>query len=219
MKKYIGLTVASAVLIPAGMAAAGTYDYQWNGFLDIPDSDPAGTFVDIVVPDSFTIADLNVDLIIEHTWQGDLIVTLEHLDDGVTAGLLYRPGDSLSAGFGFSADNIGNPATGEPMWLDDEADAPYDSAQPNGIGAVADPGIDNVTGSWIPYGAGGVMGELANFDNTDAAGTWRLHVSDTATGDTGAILQYSLHFTAVPAPGALALLGLAGLAGRRRRRA
>jgi len=50
-------------------------------------------------------------------------------------------------------------------------------------------------------------------------GTWNLFVVDDVGGDIGAINGgWSITFSAVPAPGALALLGLAGLAGARRRR-
>ena len=91
--------IAVAVLLP-GIAAAqpGVKDYLWQGNLDIPDG--TGEFVGatISVPpdaDGFNIIeDVDVDLIIEHTWQGDLIVELEQVG-GPRETLLYRPGDSV----------------------------------------------------------------------------------------------------------------------------
>lgn len=130
-------------------------EYKFQVFEPIPDADPAGVSNTQSVPDSGEIVDVDVDLLIEHTWQGDLIVDISH--NGVTVPLLYRAGDSQSGGFGFSADNYGDPLNGEKFILDDEAMDPYDSASPNGIGNVADPGFDNVTGNWLPYGANGLM--------------------------------------------------------------
>jgi len=53
-----------------------------------------------------------------------------------------------------------------------------------------------------------------------AGRTYRLNISATANaaGSTNAVANYNVgFFSTVPAPGAIALLGLAGLAGRRRR--
>lgn len=50
------------------------------------------------------------------------------------------------------------------------------------------------------------------------AGVWTLRIYDWASGDTGSLGGWSIDVTHVPAPGALALLGLAGLVSGRRRR-
>ena len=204
----------------ATAAQAQVRDYDWTGSLDIPDSNGVFVFADIIVNDSALIADIDVGILIQHTWQGDLIVELEHLNSGTRVPLIFRAGDSDGSGAGFSADNFGNPATGEQFRFDDEALAFYDSAPPNGIGAVPDPGIANVTGSWRPYGsqASGLTDTLSSFDGLDKQSTWRLYVSDNAGGDLGTLMAWSMSITQVPAPSALALLGLAGFAGRRRRR-
>ena len=143
------------------------------------------------------IADLDVDLIILHPWQGDLIVELEHVDDGLRVPLLYRPGDSDGTGAGFSADNIGSPATGGKFIFDDEGGEFYDGLPPDGIGNVPHPGIADVTGPWIPYGSqvSGLTRTLSSFDGHDRRGTWRLWVSDNEPEDTGSILNFSLHFS------------------------
>ena len=62
----------------------------------IPDGDPAGITNTIVVPDAFTIGDIDISLGIGHTWVGDLTVSLQHQESGHTAVLLQRPGISLS---------------------------------------------------------------------------------------------------------------------------
>ena len=67
--------------------------YIWEGFEPIPDMDPFGTGVEIVIPAGklpTTITDLDVDLIVEHNFQGDLSVTLTHADSGQTIVLMNR---------------------------------------------------------------------------------------------------------------------------------
>lgn len=184
-----------ALAMFVGTAAAQPKVYQWNGTQDIPDNDPAGTSNIITVPDHGDIADLDVDLIIQHTWQGDIIVNLTS-PGGTTATLVNRPGFPALT-FGFSADNYGDPSSGA-FFLDDEAASVYD--QP----AVAGPGISNVSGNWLPD-----LGPLSLFDGADKFGDWTINVSDNAGGDTGALLQWSLHFVNVPEPTTLGLLGAA----------
>ncbi len=60
---------------------------------------------------------------------------------------------------------------------------------------------------------------LSQYDGDSVGGTWSFIFADHASGDTGYIHHIDLFFELVPAPGAFALLGIAGMAaGRRRRR-
>lgn len=200
-----------------------TADYKWEVNAPIPDNDPVGVSDTRTVPDDLTgrntIADVNVDLFIEHTWQGDVVVSLIHA--GVTVPLLHRPGDSQSTGLGFSQDNLGSAIV--KFILDDEAASFYDSAAPNGLGSVSDPGFpdgidpSNGNNTWRPYGASGAT-FLSDFDGVDKRGDWTLLVSDRGSGDVGTLVNWSLHIAAIPEPTSWAVLSWCGLAvlGRRR---
>lgn len=207
---YKKTIAALAIMLAAGTAQAVEMDYTYGGApVAIPDNDANGVTTTISIADSGTITDLDVGLFIEHTWQGDLIVSLEH--NGTSVTLLHRAGDGSGGGFGFSADDFG---TAGIDWfiLDDEATNFYDSAA--GFGTVPDPGIPAVTGSWLPFDALGLT-SLSVFDGMDINGDWNLTISDNAGGDTGSLLDFALFFdvdagpVGAPEPGILALFGLA----------
>lgn len=194
--------VGVLALVVSSVASAQVKDFKWDGNISIPDNGPF-VAAEIVVPgDGTVIEDLDVDLIIQHTWQGDLIIELEHVG-GARITLVDRPGFD-GQGFGFSVDNYGNPDTGEKFILDDEANSIYDQPFTGGI--------PNVTGSWQPEES------LSTFDGTNKEGVWKLWVSDNAGQDTGSILNFGLHITNVPEPATLMLLGVGGLAMMRRSR-
>src|SRR6185436_1377202 len=104
--------------------------------------------LDLVVTDNLIITDLNVGLIISHTWQGDVIATLEHVGFGGPVSLINRPGGTGTA-VGYSADNFGNLANNQYFVLDDEALGVYDTPAFGGVGPTAT-GTNNVTGNWKP---------------------------------------------------------------------
>jgi len=145
--------------------------------LAIPDNNPAGIADIINVPISETITDLNVDLIIPHTWVGDLIVTLQHGGGGPVT-LIDRAGLPASA-FGCESNDY-------DIVLDDE-------------GIVA-PTIEDLCGpaagstptsppNYVPNSA------LSAFDGQLSSGAWTLRVSDNVGADVGRLVHWSLHFT------------------------
>ncbi|HRP61723.1 MAG TPA: MYXO-CTERM sorting domain-containing protein [Phycisphaerales bacterium] len=230
IKALIG---AAAVAGLCGLAQAGTGFSYTNGGNNLAIPDGTGTdvggqpvFLQLTTNEpNYIIKDLNVGIIATHTWQGDVRIWLEHVESGQTIYLINRPGRILpTSTFGYSNDNFGNNTTLTEMIFDDSANGTYNIAARGGVGPAA-PGTTNVTGSWraddIAFEGFGGNSNLAQFNGMALVGTWRLWAQDFAGGDTGALRQFSLYFTAneIPAPGALALLGLAGLAGARRRRA
>jgi Proprotein convertase P-domain len=145
----------------------------------IPDNTPAGVDSDQVVGASFVLTDLNVTIQINHTWPGDLSVTLEKVGGPGPFTIMNRPGTPANT-LGCSVDNIN--AT-----LDDSGGTSVQvvcNASPPGVG----PG---------PYQPA-PDGLNANFAGTNINGTWRLHVVDHAGGDTGTIAQWCLVTTPTP---------------------
>ena len=72
--------------------------------LAIPDSVPAGTTSTITVGQAINLTDLEVAVQIDHTWVGDVAISLTS-PGGTTVSLLDRPG--VPAGtFGCSNDNM-----------------------------------------------------------------------------------------------------------------
>jgi len=137
----------------------------------IPDNEPIAGLADcIAVADTRAISDLNVHLAIDHSWVGDLIVTLTHDDTGRSVRLLDRPG-AVDESSGCDGDDI-------DATLDDEASSPaHDEC------AATTP---TISGSFRPATA------LSVFDGESIAGTWTLEVTDNAPRDSGALSGWSL---------------------------
>lgn len=210
--------IASAASLALATVASATV-YTGDGFT-IPDNNPAGASSDIVIGDEFFVGDITVTLFgLNHTWAGDLIATVTHVESGFSQTLFSRIGATTVGGVGDSS-NFG----GDYSFNDANNDAmlPFGgdlwTAAAGGTTAFVIPGGD--------YFASGALSAaqvslLDVFGGLNAQGTWRLTISDNAGADLGSLGGWGLDFVKnpIPAPGALALLGLAGLAGGRRRRA
>ncbi len=155
-----------------------------NANLNIPDgsgSAGAGTpaSITIDVPAFFTnaITDLTFDLRIDHTWVGDLIVTLQS-PSGTTVTLMDRPGRPAST-FGCGLDNV---------------DANFDDASGTPVENECAGGGTAIQGTLNPQGS------LSDFDGEIPAGVWTLTVTDNAGFDTGTIISTAncLDLTTVP---------------------
>ncbi|WP_223786952.1 fibronectin type III domain-containing protein [Marinicella meishanensis] len=136
----------------------------------IPDNDPAGVDMQLVVGDAGNILDLLVEVKADHTWVGDLIFTLTHEDTGTAVTLMDRPGFT-GTGFGCGNDNV-------DAIFDDASGLPVESecaATPPAIGGVVQP-----------------QQALSAFIGEDIGGTWTLNANDNAGFDTGQLTSLCL---------------------------
>lgn len=209
MARLLSLTAAAVVTLASDFCPAqvGEKLFERTG-LGIPIPDIGQLADGMSVPaDGTVLGDLSVGILIPHTWQGDLTISLV-APWGGSILLFDRPGSPQVTIFGFSADNFGDPASGAYMWFGDGGTSTYD---PPAVGA---PGIPNVTGLWRAEG-----GSLAAFvAGHRKAGTWTLQITDIAAGDIGTLEAWALRFTNIPSPSSAAMIGLAALGAARRQR-
>ncbi len=231
MRKIFAMVAVGGLAAITGAASAGTVNTWSSGpglGIGIPDDGYMGGFVDmasdfIVVGDDGLggniISDIDVMIGMSHTWIGDLTIKLVS-PGGTVLTLLSRPGlielvddgtgccgDSSNLGFAFRIT--------------------YDDASPNdaelmGAGifsgdVVGDP-ANGTPDNYFPNPDSGPGVALSDFNGQNALGNWTLYIGDSAALDTGALDFWSMTITTIPTPGALALLGMAGLVSRRRRR-
>jgi len=139
---------------------------------NIPDG--RGSFInDIVVKDSFNVTDVTVTLYdLVHSWCGDLIVQLHHLETNTVVNVFRRPGQPQFSSSGYSSDLKGD----------------YSFNDHNTVDFVAAAGQNTV----IPSGNYTSCGSLRAFYGLSAAGTWRLTVTDSTPGDLGSLGSWKL---------------------------
>lgn len=185
----------------AGVAGAQTF---FGGGGAIPDNGGLANplISDIMVLDTGGILDLNVTLLgATHTFVGDLVIDIVHVDSGTSVTLVDRPGVPDFSAFGWAYDLNGD------YTFDDDASTTWQDAN----GGVQDTAFTIASGSYLGEGS------LGAFNGIDLSGTWRLSVSDNAGFDTGSIQGWSIT-AVVPSPASVAMLGMGGLVAARRRR-
>lgn len=141
----------------------------------IPDNNATGVTVQLEIsPQSAPIADLDLDLDITHTWVGDLVVKLLHVDTGKEVIVIDRMGKPAST-FGCSGNGLN-------INLDDEGTG----------GPVEDlcgsPTVPTSPPSFTPNNP------LSFFDGDSIGGTWRLVVTDAVGGDIGTVDAFCLQW-------------------------
>lgn len=139
----------------------------------IPDNNPTGISDTLILPAGGAIADLNVVITASHTWVGDLVFTLTHVDTGTAVRFIDRPGYP-GTGFGCNGDDLSNNG------VDDEGALSAET------GCVSSGDLSPIAA--YPPGAALIPNNpLSAFDGETLAGAWRMTVSDNAQGDTGGL--------------------------------
>jgi CSLREA domain-containing protein len=140
----------------------------------------------ITVNSSLTIADLNVRMFIDHTFDGDLDVTLTS-PAGTTVTLFSEVGGG-GEDFGSTCSPVPN------CVIDDEAATDIENGSAPFIGSF-NPGGDEV---------------LSAFDGENAQGTWTLTITDVAEEDEGFLNCWCLEFLNSPTAVKLASFAATG---------
>lgn len=181
-----GGTVTASLQLQDGATDLGTVTYTFtlgslnpiaqtitasSGDVSVPIPDLATAEVPLFIPDPGAVADINVRVRLNHTFDGDLVLSLIG-PDGTEVVLSNRRGGG--------GDNFGsgaNSCAGAPTVFDDEAAA-----------AIAS-GTAPFVGSFRPDSP------LSGFDGKSTAGLWKLKVSDQAGADVGTIFCVQLEIS------------------------
>lgn len=199
---------------PTGTGGGGT----WNN--GNPTAMPTAPFISTVnITDGVAGVNSITFTNLTHTWIGDLQAVLFD-PNGVGHNIFVRPGVGAGGStVGSNTNFLGNYTfveSGAPNNLPILASGDTSFNQPSGVYNQTFQGSPTAMGSW-DNGAQNIWNTPMN-QISGGAGIWTLYIWDWALGDVGSLESWTLDYNAIPAPGALALLGLAGLVGARRRR-
>ena len=176
-----GSTLTATLQLQDGATNLGsvTYDFNLGVFatnnystgtiaVAIPDNNLTGVDIPIIVADVRTLSDVNVSFRINHTFDGDLLISLVH-PDGTVVQLVNRRGSS-GQNFGTGA----NDATGTPTAIDDQA------------ATAISAGTAPFSGSFRPESP------LSVLNGKPSNGAWKLRVTDNAAADVGTVGTFKL---------------------------
>jgi subtilisin-like proprotein convertase family protein len=162
-----GISAWSAI---AAFQTAACASFTNNTPVLIPDV--AGQATSTLACSGGTIADVNIQLNITHSWVGDIDAKLTS-PNGTTVTLFDRPGVPASQ-YGCDGDNL-------IVTLDDQA--ANSAAQLEGACSTTPPAI---SGMYKPLTA------LSGFNNSNASGSWTLAVTDYLNNDGGSITSWDI---------------------------
>ena len=143
--------------------------------ITIPDGDGMSAIDTLSVMATGEISDLDVLLEVNHTWVGDLTVSLKHVSTGTEVILIDRPGFPAPNIFGCSENDIS-------AELDDE-----------GLAVVEDECTTPIAikGLFTPNNL------LSGFDTLELSGNWELTVTDAVNVESGALISWCLSPTVI----------------------
>lgn len=204
MKRGLVLSLAgiAAVALAATAEARPNNPQSITGTVNIAWPADPGTTAPIIatldLPEVLSIKSITIQL--AHTWGNDLDIYVDAPGFGLFDFDLMFVETAIGGSGNFDLGVVANNST-----LANVADYTWVGAGPN---------------NWIaPHSPSGTYNANSWINGPIGAGTYTLHIGDTIGGDGGAVGTWTIVYNPIPGPGALALLGLAGLVGTRRRRA
>lgn len=171
--------------VPFSPASQVSNSYGSSPSLAIPDNNPAGITDVLNAVSSGTVADINVNLEINHTWVGDINLTLTS-PSGTTVTLIDRIG-TTTGGVGCGQNDI--------LATIDDAAGP----------ALEDQCASPITGTYTGIDL------LSAFNGEPVNGNWTVWISDNASLDFGTLISWSLDILEdIPASGVQLSLDASG---------
>ncbi len=159
------------------VSPAGTYPTAADASTFGTITTGAPLLVEIPVSGLGNVTDVDVNLDIDHTWVGDLDITLTS-PSGTSVDILSNPG---GPGFGCDQNNIN-------VVMDDESANAY-AAFDGTCETCAAPGCYAIEGDFQP------MSPLSAFDGEPSNGVWILEIGDLVGGDDGMPTAISLNLS------------------------
>ncbi len=180
LRRVLGLlaaVLAGGLTIPASAQSVTTVVNTADGAVNGATTCTAPLVRNFVVTSNFVIGDVDIGVLVTHTWRGDLQMTLVG-PDGTRVQLTN--GDTANT----SGDNFN-------VWLDDSAPQLVNTDSATGNHSTTAPPFQN---RFRPNNA------LSAFNGRNAAGTWRLEICDLfPTADNGDFRHAEMYLTPVPA--------------------
>lgn len=175
----------AALTVGAAVDISAQADFVFTNDDDLPISDagcPSFESSTLSVPDSFLWSDLDVGVVVEHPWRGDLRLQLTS-PAGTVVSLLDRPGNEPN---GTGADNL------DALFSDTGPEGEFGTSRDH---ELSHPHYDNPGRLERGVSGSGPAGTLSALRGEDPRGEWVLNVCDGAQRDVGHLLQWSLLFS------------------------
>ncbi|MBK8268410.1 MAG: proprotein convertase P-domain-containing protein [Planctomycetes bacterium] len=141
----------------------------------IPDGGPDPVQNLVTIPTTGPILDLDIRLDIDHTWVGDLVIWMTHIETGTSVLLVDRPGAPATS-TGCGADNF-------DIILDDEGQGGLLENQCSATGSGSFP---TSPPNYVPTQS------LAAFDGENLGGNWLISVNDVRSENSGTLISWCL---------------------------
>ncbi len=201
----MAMLVSGYLVFPANAVAQGeTFNFTSTPSASIPDGEYNGSLASMVcdiidassIPAESIIADVELEVAIDHTWIGDLVIKLQ-TPDGSILGVLSRPGMEEFGDDGGGCCGIGTTISSAfPVSFFDTAlnDAEEMGAGlANGEVVCADDGLCDYFPN--PDSIAEPPSGFADLAGGDASGDWVLCVGDAAFEDFGVFESWTLDIT------------------------